>query len=170
MAEVRLYQAADIAGMTAIWNDITDEGVSFPGDEILTEQQAADLFAAQSATGCAVQDGEVAGLYILHPNNAGRCAHIANASYGVERKFRGKGVGEALVRHSIETAREMGFLGLQFNAVVETNRAAIHLYEKLGFTRVGRIGNGYHLKDGRYADLLIFFLELQTPEELEAGQ
>ena len=167
MAEVRLYKSEDIASMTAIWNDITEEGISFPGDTVLTRQQAAEMFAAQSATGCAVQEGEIAGLYILHPNNAGRCAHIANASYGVERKFRGKGIGEALVRHSIATAREMGFLGLQFNAVVETNRSAIKLYEKLGFTRVGRIKNGYHLKDGRYVDLLIFFLELQTPEELE---
>ena len=87
-------------------------------------------------------------FYILHPNNAGHCAHIANASYGVSSEARGTGMGERLVRHSLEMCRKHGFVGLQFNAVVSSNTAAIRLYEKLGFERIGTTKNGYRFKDG----------------------
>ena len=96
------------------------------------------------------------GLYILHPNNVGRCGHIANASYGVSPGARGLGAGEKLVRHSLEMCPACGFVGLQFNAVVCTNTAAIRLYERLGFEHIGTTKNGYRLRDGSYADLFLF--------------
>ncbi|WP_368077356.1 N-acetyltransferase family protein, partial [uncultured Anaerotruncus sp.] len=80
---VRKFTAADLPAMTAIWNGIVEEGNSFPQDKPFTEDEAREFFAAQSFTGVAEADGKVLGLYILHPNNAGRCGHIANASYGV---------------------------------------------------------------------------------------
>ena len=66
-------------------------------------------------------DGKVVGLYILHPNNVGRCGHIANASYGVSRDCRGRGVGRALVEDSLAACGALGFRLLQFNAVVASN-------------------------------------------------
>ena len=63
------------------------------------------------------------GLYILHPNNVGRCGHICNASYAVDSKSRGLHVGETLVRHCMRKARELDFRILQFNAVVKSNTA-----------------------------------------------
>ena len=56
---------------------------------------------------------------------------------------RGRGVGEALVRHCLQTAGECGFRLLQFNAVVATNTPARHLYEKLGFAQIGLRKNYY---------------------------
>ena len=69
---------------------------------------------------------------------------------------RGTGMGERLVRHSLEMCRKHGFVGLQFNAVVSSNTAAIRLYEKLGFVRIGTAKNGYRFKDGHYEDLFLF--------------
>ena len=83
-------------------------------------------------------DGELAGSYYLKPNFAGRAAHIANAGYFVVPALRGKGIGEALVRHSFDEARRLGFDALQFNLVFESNPAR-RLYERLGFEVVGRI-------------------------------
>ena len=100
------------------------------------------------------------GGYILHPNNFGRCGHIANASYAVRKDCRGEGIGRKMVRHCLENAREKGFRGLQFNAVVATNQAAIHLYESLGFHKIGTIKDGYHLKNGSYEDIHIFYYYL----------
>ena len=40
---------------------------------------------------------EIVGLYILHPNNIGRCGHICNANYTVKDTVRGQGVGKAIV-------------------------------------------------------------------------
>ena len=94
------------------------------------------------------------GLYILHPNNVGRCGHICNASYAVRKDRRGQNIGEALVRHCLKTAKELGFRILQFNAVVSSNTAALALYKKLGFIPLGTIPGGFLLKDGSYEDII----------------
>ena len=104
--------------------------------------------------------GRLAGYYILHPNNIGRCAHVANASYLMDKRFRGMGLGRPLVAHSIETAKALGFRGMQFNAVVAGNRPALTIYEGLGFYRVGTIPGGFRLKSGAYSDMYILYLPL----------
>ena len=111
-----------------------------------------------SFTGIAIgEDGAVLGLYILHPNNVGRCGHICNASYAVHTGSRGRHVGEALVRHCLQKGRELGFRILQFNAVVASNTPALRLYEKLGFTRLGTIPGGFLMKDGGYEDIVLHY-------------
>ena len=100
------------------------------------------------------------GLYILHPNNVGRCGHIANASYAVSSEARGKGIGHALVEDSLAQGRAAGFRVFQFNAVVATNVGARHLYEKLGFTQLGTIPDGFRMPDGTYADICPYYHEL----------
>ena len=82
--------------------------------------------------------GRLVGSYYLKPNFAGRAAHIANAGYFVVPELRGRGIGEALVRHSFDEARRLGFDALQFNLVFESNPAR-RLYERLGFQAVGRV-------------------------------
>ena len=146
--------------MTEIWNDVVEEGISFPGDKALSEKEALKMFREQASTVCAMLNGVVVGVYILHPNNFGRCGHIANASYAVRKDCRGEGIWRKMVRHCLENAREKGFRGLQFNAVVATNQAAIHLYESLGFHKIGTIKDGYHLKNGSYEDIHIFYYYL----------
>lgn len=142
--------------MAEIWNSVVEDGVAFPQTELLDCSGAAELFASQSFTGVArnESDGRVIGLYILHPNNVGRCGHICNASFAVRADARGCRAGEKLALHCIETAKHLGFRIMQFNAVVSTNRAALHLYEKLGFVRLGVIPDGFLMKDGRYEDII----------------
>lgn len=158
---IRQYTKEDLPAMTAIWNEVVAEANAFPQADIFTLADAEVFFARQSYTGVAVDTaGRITGLYILHPNNVGRCGHIANASYAVCRDIRGSGIGEALVRDCLQKSREFGFRILQFNAVVATNTAAIHLYEKLGFTRLGTVKGGYRLADGNYADIILFYIAL----------
>ena len=151
---VRPSAPADLAAMREIWNEVVDAGQAFPQEERLSPEGASEFFAAQSACGVAVDAaGEVLGLYILHPNNVGRCGHIANASYAVAGHARGQGAGEALVRASLEEAGRLGFRILQFNAVAVDNAAARRLYEKLGFTPLGIIPGGFRRPDGSYVDI-----------------
>lgn len=154
--ELRQFVKDDLAQAAAVWNEVVAEGLSFPGDWHLAEQEAYELFTSQTATICLFHQAELVGLYILHPNNIGRCSHIANASYAVKSTFRGRGLGRILVNDSIEKAQQHGFWGLQFNAVVASNYRAISLYLKLGFQIIGTIPNGFRLKDGSYCDTLIF--------------
>ncbi len=85
-----------------------------------------------------LQTAAFAGAYTMKPNGYGRAAHVANAGYLVVPSARGLGLGEALVRHSFETARAHGFDALQFNFVFASNPAR-RLYERLGFEVVGRV-------------------------------
>ncbi len=162
---VRAYLETDLAQMTKIWNAVVQDGQAFPQIEPLTEEAAKDYFAEQSHTGVAVSGDEVVGLYILHPNNIGRCGHISNASYAVKQGCMGRGIGEKLVRDCIKTGAELGFRLLQFNAVVATNTPAIRLYDKLGFHRLGRIPKGFLLKNGTYEDIILFYIELTSGEK-----
>lgn len=160
--KVREYKKEDTAAANKIWNEVVGEGTAFPQKELLTEETGAEFFASQSFTGIAYdeENGEIAGLYILHPNNVGRCAHICNASYAVKSELRGQRIGEKLVTHCMEQAKKLGFTVLQFNAVVKTNLPALKLYKKLGFTRLGVIPKGFLMKDGHYEDIIPHYHEL----------
>ncbi len=160
--QITSYKQQDIEKAIKIWNEIVAEGVAFPQTEPLTLESGDAFFSAQSYTGTARDDasGEMLGLYILHPNNVGRCGHICNASYAVSAGARGRGVGEALVRDCMRQARMIGFRILQFNAVVKTNASALHLYQKLGFTQLGVIPGGFRLDDGTYEDIIPHYIVL----------
>lgn len=156
---IRAYEDRDLPAMTGIWNEIVDEGVAFPQEEPLSAESSRSFFAGQSY--CAVAEdtdsGAILGLYILHPNNVGRCGHICNASYAVPGASRGAHIGEQLVLDCLAQGRLHGFRVLQFNAVVATNTHARHLYERLGFQQLGVIPGGFRLKDGRYEDICPYY-------------
>ena len=158
--KLRSYRTEDILELTKLWNQIVEDGCYFPQDQPFTPIEAAEFFAEQTDVVCAFEETQLAGFYILHPNLTGRCSHVANASYGVAEGQRGKGIGRLLVEHSLQNARERGFSGFQFNAVVASNLAAIRLYKDLGFREVGKIQGGYRQKDGRLVDMIIFYQQL----------
>lgn len=160
--EIKQYKTADNKEAIAIWNEVVEEGVAFPQLETLDNDSGDEFFKSQSFTGIAKksENGETVGLYILHPNNVGRCGHICNASYAVRSDLRGQHIGEILVRHCMAKAKELGFGVLQFNAVVRTNESALKLYKKLGFTQLGVIPKGFLMKDGLYEDIIPHYISL----------
>lgn len=158
---IREFNPDDVRNTVEIWNEIVRAGNAFPQIDELDEKTGEEFFRSQSYTGIAVdENGESVGLYILHPNNVGRCGHICNASYAVKSGLRGKHIGEALVRGCIKTAKRLGFGILQFNAVVRSNKPALALYEKLGFVKLGVIPKGFLMKDGTYEDIIPHYIEL----------
>lgn len=158
---VREWKSDDLPQMIRIWNEIVAEGNSFPQEEFLNIETGKSFFAEQTYTAVAEgEDGQVVGLYILHPNNIGRCGHICNASYAVGSQNRGRHIGEKLVLDCLQQGKKHGFAVLQFNAVVATNIHARHLYERLGFQQLGVIPKGFRLKDGQFADICPYYHSL----------
>ena len=159
---IRAYTPEDCEAACLIWNQVVRDGVAFPQMEELPPKDGDAFFQGQTYTGVAQdQDsGQVVGLYILHPNNVGRCGHIANASYAVRRDIRGEHIGEKLVKDCLKKAREYGFRLMQFNAVVASNVQALHLYQRLGFVRLGTIPGGFHMPDGSYEDIIVHYKQL----------
>ena len=155
---IRAYTAQDVPEMVRIWNEIVEDGIAFPQEELLDAQTGAEFFAAQTYNAVAADEsGRIYGLYILHPNNVGRCGHICNASYAVEREARGLHIGEKLVSDCLAQGKAHGFRVLQFNAVVASNIHARHLYERLGFRQLGVIPGGFRMKDGHYEDICPYY-------------
>ena len=153
--QITACSPADLPEAVAVWNQVVEAGLAFPQTELLTTETGAEFFGQQSFTGVARDSsGELVGLYILHPNNVGRCGHICNASYAVRADRRGQHIGEALVRHCMAKGKELGFRILQFNAVVRSNVPALRLYERLGFVQLGVIPGGFRRKDGVYEDII----------------
>lgn len=164
MENIQIFKYADedILQMIEIWNEVVEEGTAFPQEECLTLETGRTFFGEQSFCGAAkgADTGKIYGMYILHPNNVGRCGHICNASYAVAGESRGMHIGEKLVLDCIDRAKKLGFGVLQFNAVVATNTHARHLYERIGFKQLGTIPDGFRMKDGSYEDICPYYISL----------
>lgn len=154
--QIRAYQSKDAALAAQIWNEVVADGNAFPQDTEMTADAANHFFLEQTYTGIAedTETHEILGLYILHPSNVGRCGHICNASYAVRKNIRGLYIGEKLVLDCLKMAKEKQFRILQFNAVVATNTHALHLYERIGFKKLGTIPGGFRMPDGTYEDII----------------
>lgn len=159
---VRAYETKDLESMIQIWNEVVEEGIAFPQEELLNDITGAEFFASQTYSAVAEDENShtIQGLYILHPNNVGRCGHICNTSYAVRSESRDHHIGEQLVLDSLYQAKKRGFHLLQFNAVVESNARARHLYERLGFVPLGTIRNGFRSKDGHFENICPYYREL----------
>lgn len=147
---------------TKIWNNTIRSGLYFPQEHTLSLNEATRYFKKQDFTGIALINDEVVGVYILHANSIGRIDHVANASYAVKETARGNKIGEKLVLHSMKKAKELNYRILQFNAVVASNQSAIHLYEKIGFNKIGVVPQSYKTISGQYEDLILYYINLYS--------
>ncbi|MFI1198555.1 GNAT family N-acetyltransferase [Streptomyces sp. NPDC020883] len=89
-------------------------------------------------------DGErVLGTAKMGTNRPGPGSHVSTASFMVAADARGNGVGTALCRFSVDWAKQRGYAGMQFNAVVESNHVAVELYKRLGFEVRGTVPGAF---------------------------
>lgn len=146
-----LIRDANAADWPAIWpllHRIIAAGETYTWDRDTGEDRARAKWLHEDGPGrtfVAVDaDGSIVGTAEVHPNQAGPGAHVANAGFMVDPDHSGRGFGRALAEHVIEQARADGYRAMQFNAVVETNLAAIRLWESLGFTIVGTVPEAFH--------------------------
>ena len=96
---IREYKTQDAEDAAEIWNQVVRDGVAFPQEKELTTKEADNFFKEQIYTGIAENKdtGMVVGLYILHPNNVGRCGHICNASYAVKKDIKSNNHSSILI-------------------------------------------------------------------------
>jgi L-amino acid N-acyltransferase YncA len=148
-------RTADDRDWPAIWpffTQIVEAGETYAYPDGLTSETARALWmeSPPGQTVVALDGDEVVGSAKMGPNRPGRGAHIATASFMVDPGATGRGIGRALAEHTLDWAREAGFHGMQFNAVVETNTAAVRLWQSVGFEIVGTVPEAFeHRRLGR---------------------
>lgn len=142
---------------------IVEAGESYAYPEGLTAEQTAALWLATppGRTVVAVESDTVLGTATMGPNRPGRGAHIATASFMVAPSASGHGVGRALGEHGISWLRDAGYRGIQFNAVVETNTAAVRLWQSLGFEILATVPGAFRHPRHGFVGLHVMFLPLQ---------
>ncbi|WP_406204587.1 GNAT family N-acetyltransferase [Kitasatospora sp. NBC_01560] len=145
-----LIREATTEDWPAIWpffHTIAAAGETFtyPLDLSFEDSRAWWLLPEPNRTVVAVDEttGTVLGTAKMNRNHLGNSAHIASASYMVDPAHGGRGVGRALAEYTVDWARRSGYLAMQFNAVVASNEHAVKLYERLGFTVIGTVPDGF---------------------------
>jgi RimJ/RimL family protein N-acetyltransferase len=103
------------------------------------------------------EHGEIVGSYYIAPNQPTLGAHVANCGYLVSESARGKGVASRMGEHSQEEAVRLGYRAMQFNLVVKTNEASVHIWKKLGFRIVGELEGAFRHSTLGYVDALVFY-------------
>jgi GNAT superfamily N-acetyltransferase len=151
----------------AVWRfmrPIVAAGETFTWDSDIGEDRARGMWfenphgQAYVAVG---DDGTVMGTAEIHRNQGGPGAHVANAGFMVDPAFSGRGVGRALGEHSLKAAASLGYRAMQFNAVVETNLSAVHLWRSLGFEILATVPEAFHHPALGYVGLHVMYQRLQ---------
>lgn len=143
----------------------TDYLLTYPDETCLTAAQEGDFLqkkteSARDVELLAFADGKLvamAGIEAL--GNVYKLRHRAEFGISVERACWNLGVGRALTRACIECAKRAGYLQLELE-VVRENRAAIALYESIGFQSYGRNPRAFRSRSGIWQETLLMRLEL----------
>jgi GNAT superfamily N-acetyltransferase len=159
--EIRKAIPADHDGIWEIFSTVIKSGDTYAFDPETTREGMMEYWLAPNMqTFAAIEDGRVVGTYYLKPNQPGLGNHTGNCGYMVHPGARGKGVGGMLCQHSIDTATETGYVGIQFNFVVSTNVTAVKLWQKQGFAIIGTTPNGFRHQQLGLVDTYIMYRAL----------
>jgi L-amino acid N-acyltransferase YncA len=156
---IRLATEADWPGIWTIFEPIVRQGETYPLDTDLGEDAARAYWFAPDKTLFVADDAQdgLVGSYYLKPNSTGPAAHVANAGYIVRADMRGRGIAQALCRHSFAEARQLGFRAMQYNLVISTNDRAVRLWQHMGFAVVGALPGAFRRPNGDYVDALVMY-------------
>lgn len=154
----------DLADIAQVCRAIVDEGETYAYPEDLSDAQIAQAWLPPPPWHAVVAyaaDGTFLGTATVGPNRPGRGDHVANASFMVAAAARGRGVGRALAEHVLQWATEQGFAAMQFNAVVQTNTAAVALWQSLGFRILGTAPGAFRSRRHGPVGLHVMYRELR---------
>jgi len=159
---IRTATAQDWPGIYPFFSAIVAEGETYAYPEGLSLDEARALWMepAPGHTVVAVEGDALLGSAKMGPNRPGRGSHIATASFMVSPDHRGRGVGKALGEYVLTWARKAGYRGIQFNAVVETNTAAVRLWQSLGFQIIGTVPGAFNHPRHGFVGLHVMFQHL----------
>ncbi|MBT2748705.1 MULTISPECIES: GNAT family N-acetyltransferase [unclassified Lysobacter] len=142
---VRDAHASDWLSIWPIWNAVVACGETHPYARNSTQEDAFALWfkPARSAVYIAEQSGRVVAAMQTKPMRYGNGDHIANFDLMVSPEHRCRGVGRALSMHVIDATRRTGYNAMEAFAVVESNVAAVRLWQSLGFQIVATVPNAF---------------------------
>jgi len=143
--QIREYNDADWPSVWPIFREVVTTGETFAYDPAWSSEQARDVWVVSppGLTVVACDGGRVLGTAHMGPNRPGPGSHVSTASFMVAADARRRGIGRALGEYALSWAREQGYAAMQFNAVAESNDAAVRLWQAPGFNIIGTVPEAF---------------------------
>jgi GNAT superfamily N-acetyltransferase len=158
---IRPARAEDHDAIWRILEPVIRAGETYPLPRDMTQADAIAYWMGPGhETFVAEEDGRLVGTYYLRANQLGGGAHVANCGYVTAGDATGRGVARRMCEHSLQRARDHGYLAMQFNFVVSTNERAICLWHRMGFEMVGRLPLAFKHPRLGLVDALVMFRRL----------
>ncbi|MEO1306435.1 MAG: N-acetyltransferase [Pseudomonadota bacterium] len=156
--ELRQATEEDWPRIWPIFRSIVREGDTYTYDPAISEEAALGIWmSAPRRTYICTDGADTLGTFYIKTNQGGGGAHVCNCGYMVGKEARGKGLARKMCLHSQDVARELGYRAMQFNFVVSSNQAAVHLWEDLGFETVGRLPQAFEHPEHGLVDALVMY-------------
>ena len=161
MMQIRSATPHDSDSIWTIFHAVVIPGDTYAFDPGISREDALAYWLHPSNR-CYVAErlGKIVGTYILRANQPGHGSHVANAAFMVSPDERRRGIGRSMGEHSLNEARRLGFLAMQFNFVVSTNGSAVRLWQQLGFRVVGTLPGAFQHSSGKFVDAYVMYCPL----------
>jgi ribosomal protein S18 acetylase RimI-like enzyme len=153
---VRKATVSDREAVCDIAREIVEDGTTHPFNTNSSDVSLLEyFFPSPGVTFVACIDGDVVGACFIKPNQPGRGAHVANASFVVQRRRTRQGIGRAMTERCLVEAQRQGYRSMCFNFVVSTNTAAITLWKQMGFEIVGKLPEAFNHATAGFVDCYV---------------
>jgi len=153
---------ADWEGIWKIFRDVISQGDTYTYAPDMTQDQVKDIWVRKGCLGYVVKHNhDIIGTFTLRKNKPGFGDHVANAGYMVRQDYRGHGIATAMCRYSLKEAKKLGYTAMQFNFVVASNKAAVKLWQKMGFAIVGTVPKAFRHTTLGLTDVHIMYRSLE---------
>ncbi|WP_430475803.1 N-acetyltransferase family protein [Thalassospira lucentensis] len=159
--QIRLATKNDIPSILEVVAPILRAGDTYAIDSNMSDDDViAYWMAKDKVTLVAEEDGEIVGTYYIKQNQGGGGSHVCNCGYMTSPKASGRGFARQMCEDSLVRAKELGYRAMQFNFVIASNAAAVHLWPKLGFEIVGRLPGAFMHPTLGETDALVMYRKL----------
>lgn len=163
--DIRPARDEDWDGIWGIFREVISHGDTYTYAPDMTEEHAKDIWVRGGCHGYVVTfDNQIVGTFTIRSNKPGFGNHIANAGFMVHRDFRTRGIARAMCGFALREAKRLGFIAMQFNFVVASNKAAVELWKKMGFSIIGTVPNAFRHKTLGLTDVHIMYRSLEDVE------
>lgn len=117
-----------------------------------------DMLQGNAVAVVAEEDGHAVGLCDVHRLRPGsEVSHTGNLGIAIRHEYRGKGLGQGLIKAAIDQCR--GKFETIILAVFDVNQRAISLYQKMGFKEYGKFPDSVK-RGGMYFDEIHMYLKI----------
>lgn len=151
--EIRRIEPGDRAALERFLHEISDADRTFLKEDVADPDVVATWVRPGDARSIALEGGDVVGYVAVIPLH-GWSSHVGEVRIVVDPEHRGHGVGQALARHAVLEALELGVAKLVVEVIAD-QEAVVGMFHALGFEPEALLVDHVRDRSGELRDLLV---------------